>query len=312
MKILFTADWHIKLGQKNVPIEWQINRYKLLVEQLNEITADLIIIGGDIFDRVPTIDELNLYFKLIASLNKKTIIYSGNHEAVGKATTFLSKLADVTKVVNNVEIVDTFYHGADFDILPYNHLKAFASAPDKYEEKANILFTHVRGEIPPHVTPEIPLELFEKWSIVFAGDLHSHDNSQRNIVYPGSPFTITFHRNEVDNGYILIDTETSEYEWHKLCLPQLIRKTISDPTQMLPSAYHHTIYEVEGDISDLAKVENHELLDKKIVSTTAESRLALHKDMSIDEELKIFLQEILKLKEDTISEIIHTYHAYAT
>ena len=28
--ILFTADWHIKLGQKNVPIPWACSRYNLL------------------------------------------------------------------------------------------------------------------------------------------------------------------------------------------------------------------------------------------------------------------------------------------
>ena len=47
------------------------------------------------------------------------------------------------------------------------------------------LFTHVRGEIPPHVKPEVDLDRFEDFPIVFAGDLHAHSNSQRNIVYPG-------------------------------------------------------------------------------------------------------------------------------
>ena len=52
MKILFTADLHIKLGQKNVPIDWAKNRYNLLIEQLATIqdSADMIVLGGDIFD----------------------------------------------------------------------------------------------------------------------------------------------------------------------------------------------------------------------------------------------------------------------
>ena len=52
MKILFSADWHIKLGQKNVPREWQVNRYKMLFEKLHvlEELVDLHIIGGDVFD----------------------------------------------------------------------------------------------------------------------------------------------------------------------------------------------------------------------------------------------------------------------
>jgi len=314
MKILFTADWHIKLGQKNVPVDWQIDRYELLVTKLNAVSADLMIIGGDIFDRVPSIDELNLYFSMVSRFNKSTLIYSGNHEAVGKTTTFLSKLIDVTYAVNKkVLIVDNMYQeNEEFEVLPYNHLKTFAATPQEYEQHAPILFTHVRGEIPPHVTPEVPLQLFNKWNTVFAGDLHSHSNSQRNIVYPGSPLTISFHRNLVETGYILIDTETQEWEWHKLDLPQLLRKTITDPKLMKSDGFNHTIFEVEGDITELAKIENHDLLDKKVISTVAESKLALHKDMSVVEELHLFLREILKLKEEEITEILDTYHAYIT
>jgi DNA repair exonuclease SbcCD nuclease subunit len=313
MKILFTADWHIKLGQKNVPQEWQIDRYHLLIKDLNKADADLLIIGGDIFDRVPTIDELNLYFRLVSKINKPTYIYSGNHEAVGKSTTFLTKLKEVTLAVNpEVLICDTYLEHHAFNILPYNHLKLFAATPDVYRQTKPILFTHVRGSIPPHVIPEIDLELFSRWNIVFAGDLHAYTNSQRNIVYPGAPLTVTFHRDTVVTGYLLIDSNTKEYEWIKLDLPQLIRKTITDPKLMIPSNFHHTIYEIEGNMSDLSKVDNHELLDKKIVSTVSESKLALHKDMSIEEELHMFLKEILKLKNEDILEILQTYHAYTT
>ena len=39
--ILFTADWHIKLGQKNVPVQWACSRYKLFFEQIYEIEKDV-------------------------------------------------------------------------------------------------------------------------------------------------------------------------------------------------------------------------------------------------------------------------------
>ena len=63
--ILFTADWHIKLGQKNVPVEWAINRYNTFFEQVHEVSreCDMHIIGGDLFDRIPSMDELvSLFF----------------------------------------------------------------------------------------------------------------------------------------------------------------------------------------------------------------------------------------------------------
>ena len=34
--ILFTADWHIKLGQKNVPVPWACSRYKLFFQQVQD------------------------------------------------------------------------------------------------------------------------------------------------------------------------------------------------------------------------------------------------------------------------------------
>jgi DNA repair exonuclease SbcCD nuclease subunit len=67
--ILFTADWHIKLGQKNVPASWACSRYELFYQQIQEAVdehdIDLHIIGGDLFDRVPSMDELTLYFDFI-------------------------------------------------------------------------------------------------------------------------------------------------------------------------------------------------------------------------------------------------------
>ena len=70
--ILFTADWHIKLGQKNVPVEWAIKRYNSFFDQVHEQvkTCDMHIIGGDLFDRIPTMEELSLYFSFILSKSK--------------------------------------------------------------------------------------------------------------------------------------------------------------------------------------------------------------------------------------------------
>ena len=49
--ILFTADWHIKLGQKNVPLPWACSRYEMFFEQIEDAVKEhnitLHIIGGD-------------------------------------------------------------------------------------------------------------------------------------------------------------------------------------------------------------------------------------------------------------------------
>ena len=79
--ILFTADWHIKLGQKNVPIEWAVKRYNEFFDQVHKqaSTCDMHIIGGDLFDRIPTMEELALYFSFVRNVKKPTLTVSYTH-----------------------------------------------------------------------------------------------------------------------------------------------------------------------------------------------------------------------------------------
>ena len=311
--ILFTADWHIKLGQKNVPREWAYKRYALFYEQVHKLESkvDLHIIGGDLFDRLPNMEELELYFEFVKGVKVKTIIFDGNHEATKKNKTFFDQLRSVTEALNPlVSIVTVTTHYSDFSILPYAdiHKKNIFDLLDKSKP----LFTHVRGEIPPHVKPEIDLDLLADFPVVFAGDLHSHSNTQRNIVYPGSPMTTSFHRNEVTTGYLLIDPTSWGWTWHEFELPQLIRKTVLDPADMVETDYHHTIYEIEGDIQELSQIQNSELLDKKVVKRATEATLVLNKDATIEEELVEYLNYILELDESRIPKIIGTFNDYAS
>ena len=312
--ILFTADWHIKLGQKNVPREWAMNRYASFFEQIHSLESqcNMHIIGGDLFDRLPNMEELELYFSFIREVKIPTIIYDGNHEATKKNKTFFTQLKQVSRDINPlVQVVDISYIDEDmgFGILPYADLHRKDSI-EKFNT-SHALFTHVRGEIPPHVKPEVDLDRFEDFPIVFAGDLHAHSNTQRNIVYPGSPMTTSFHRTEVNTGYLLINHNNWTWMWEPFELPQLIRKTVTSPDEMIPTDFHHTIYELEGDIQDLAGVKNSELLDKKVVKRSSEAALVMSKEMSIQEELVEYLAYILELEDDKIQNIVGTFNDYA-
>ena len=313
--ILYTADWHIKLGQKNVPVKWALNRYQMFFDQVYalEDQCSMHIIGGDLFDRLPNMEELELYFTFIRKVKIPTIIYDGNHEATKKNKTFFSQLKQVSRDINPiVNIVDISFIDEDlgYGILPYADLHRKGSI--EHFDTRMPLFTHVRGEIPPHVKPEIDLDLFADFPVVFAGDLHSHSNTQRNIVYPGSPMTTSFHRSRVKTGYLLINEGDWSWMWEEFTLPQLIRKTVSDPADMLPTEFDHTIYEIEGDIQDLAAIKNSELLDKKVVVRKSEASLIIDKDMSIEQELVEYLTYILEISEDKIPDILGTYNDYAT
>lgn len=316
MKLLFTADIHIKLGQKDVPVEWAKNRFMNLFADLATLSAqsDLFVIGGDIFDKVPSMEELALYFELLKYIKCDTVIYAGNHEAVKKDTTFLTHLKDITSSTNSlVQVIDTYRNYCGIDFLPYNELKNFAKNRNQYTPTSRILCTHVRGEIPPHVKPEVDLSLFDAWDLVLAGDLHSYENSQGNILYPGSPVTTSFHRSLVSTGVIILDTDTLEHTWQELELPQLLRKTISveELDSAKPTDYHHTIYEVEGNITELGSMEDNALVTKKAIKRDTDLALMLDNDMTLEQELSEYLQYILMLDETVTKNIIQEFCNHA-
>jgi len=310
--ILFTADLHIKIGQKNVPADWAKNRYRLFIEQMVEAEqgCNLHIMGGDIFDKLPNMDELEVYFNMVSACSIRTLIYAGNHEATKKGKTFFTALKTATNAINPlVTVIDEVYEEEGFIIVPYEfiHVKGLWEKLDK----SKVLFSHIRGAIEPHVKPEIDLDLIEDFPVVYLGDLHSHSNCQRNLVYPGSPMVTSFHRHRVDTGFIRIsDSDLTQWTWHKFDLPQLIRKTVSDPGEMVPTSPDHTIYEIEGSVVDLGGVKNTELLDKKLVKRSTDTTLILDKDMSIEQELVEYFRYVMLLPEEQITEAMTTYNDY--
>jgi DNA repair exonuclease SbcCD nuclease subunit len=311
MKLLFSADIHIKLGQKNVPTEWALNRYKLLWQEIEKLQArcDLLVVGGDIFDKLPNMQELEVYFEFVSSCQIPTYIYSGNHEMLKKDTTFLSNLKTVTNRLNPlVQILDepTTICDGRVDVLPYNHLKT----ADFAQFSAPVLLTHVRGDIPPHVKAEVPVERFQQWTVVLAGDLHSYENCQANILYPGSPATTSFHRSVVSTGVIIFDTNTLDHEWVELKLPQLVRKSVKVGDATPQTDYHHTIYEVEGDLAELSTLQDTDLIDKKVVKRSTETALILDSEMGLAEEVREYLTYILQLPPETIDTVIQEFNNY--
>ena len=310
MKILYSADHHIKLGQKNVPRDWQKNRYNMLWKKLHELEndCDMHIMGGDIFDKIPNPEELSMYFDFIADCKIPTFIYDGNHESTKKGETFLKYLSIASNNINkHVHIIDGITEIEGIDIIPYTHLKTFN--PKDFHNR--ILCTHVRGNIPPYVIEEIDLSLLDGWELVLAGDLHSYENSQRNILYPGSPLSITFHRNEIENGVVIVDSDTLEHEFIPLKLPQLIRKTVTSKDDIVPTTYNHTIYEITGNLLELSDIDTtSQYIDKKIVNKVNDSVLNL-KDVTLEQELEMYLRTILSLSEEDVESVLKVFNDYS-
>ena len=318
MKILFSADWHIRLGQKNVPRDFQVSRFNMLVEELNSIyrkhNCDLHIIGGDILDRfAPSAEEIELYYELIAKLEHTTQVFCGNHELINKKKSVLDTMKAETQRCNpKVEIVDSL-RTEEYDIIDFKelHNKKWTPAESK------LCFTHVRGAIPPHVLPEVDLDLFKAYTLVVTGDLHSHQCTQESaggipFIYPGSPLSTSFSRGERSvgaHGVLIVDTETLTYE--HVCLeklPQLLRKTIEAGEEMVADTYDRVIYEVTGDLEDLKGVEDSDLLDKRIHKNVGtEATLELGSNLKISEELQMYLSEVERLDSDKVQAALSAF-----
>ncbi len=79
---------------------------------------------------------------------------------------------------------------------------------------------------------------------------------------------------------------------------------------MIAGDYDHIIYELEGDLGDLANVKATELLDKKVVKRSSEAALLLNKEMTIGQELVEYLTYILEIPESKIPDVIGIFNDY--
>ncbi|MFP9048475.1 hypothetical protein, partial [Enterococcus faecalis] len=161
--------------QDKVPKEWQKRRFLMLGERLNDIfhnhNCDLHIAGGDILDVAdPSSEEIELLEQFMSRLDHPGKIFTGNHEMLTKTISCLYHYAGVINKVTSGkwEVITKPYRSPEFDIVPYDEIHKAKWKPPV----SKLCFTHVRGEIPPHVKPEIDLTKYNCYDTVIAGDLH--------------------------------------------------------------------------------------------------------------------------------------------
>ena len=311
-KILCSADWHILLHKKKVPYAWQEQRFKTMFRKLIalEQRCDVHIIAGDIFDKKPEPDEICLFLSYINSVTIPTFIIPGNHEATKKGESFFEHFTQENAIKN--ENVTVFTRNgrasvgqANFCFFPYGEMQK-NNLPEYVG--GDILVTHIRGEVPPHISPEYDFSRLAPWRLCLLGDLHfNHRYGNTNCYYPGSPLNTTFDRDEnrqygVDI-YDFINDKDYRREFVDLGLPKLIRKRVTAGEAMLEDKINHVVYEVTGSIDELSRIENTELLDKKIAAgPTEDSKLDL-KNKTVHEELEIYLEYIkIKDKQSVVDE----------
>ena len=298
IKILSSADWHVNLHKKKVPYDWQTNRFQLMFDKMRnlESSCDVHIIAGDLFDKKPEPDEICLVLSYLNSVTSPTYIIPGNHEATKKGETFWEHFT-LENTINNPNVrVFTRNSRAvlgsqGFCFFPYGSVQTDSLPP--YVD-GDILVTHIRGEVAPHITAEYDFSRLGLWGLCILGDLHfNHRYHDTNCYYPGSPLNTTFDRDDsreygVDI-FTVIDSRNYTRDFVDLKLPKLIRRTIKVGESMVASIYDHVMYEVTGTIDELSRVEKSDLLDKKMVEKPSSDSTLDLKNKSIFEELEMYL-----------------------
>lgn len=301
MKILHVGDIHINLHKKKIPYEWQTSRFKMLFDKLLELEkgCDVVVLAGDIFDKKPEPDEICLFLSYANSVTKPTLAIPGNHEASTKGNTFLEHF-ETEHAINNPNFMlktknsRIEIHGQGFQLFPYGEMQ-LGNLP-KYVE-GDILIAHIRGEVPPHITAEFDFDKIADWPLSLLGDLHfQHKYKHYNVYYSGSPLNTTFDRTaDREYGVNIINYNNKDsytVEFVDLDLPKLVRYTVDASTDLKKDSYHHVVYEVTGTIDKLSKIQNHELLDKKIAEKPSENSVLDLSDKTLKEELELYLEFI--------------------
>lgn len=302
LKILHSADIHIKLRKNKVSEEWQTDRFKKFFRRMLELEKghDITILAGDIFDEAPEMDEVTLLIEYLNRVTIPTYIIPGNHEATKKGETFLDGFIRDKAVVNDKVFFFTNNQRIKFkdywiQFFPYTEVQMDNLI--NHAEK-DILVTHIRGEVPPHITPEYDFEKLKEFPLVLCGDLHFyHKYKNYNVFYPGSPLSITFDRNGEKEYGVLSHTYWKGGHTHNfidLQLPKLLRKKVKAGEELTKDPVNWVIYEVEGTLQEIQKVKKNksELLDKTIVDLpNTKSTLDL-RGLTLVEEVSTYLKHI--------------------
>lgn len=316
LQILFVSDIHLNLKSEKL---WETERFLKLFSDLGETIKsdglDLVVLGGDIFDRArPSIEEIKLFYQAIELLElppDKIIVIAGNHEEVRKPMyTFDYLPQDGFTYYKEHKITEK---GTDIYFVSHSNLNSLAGIVDNLSNRKNLLFTHVRCTIPPHITEEYPLlKVNNSFDLVISGDIHFRWDAYDKIMYPGTPYSHSY-KTEVDHGYFIIDTDTLEVEHRLTYYPNKIKISLPyrkiKEVHKLPKENFYKV-QVSGSVEDLEKLPQLDnIIYEKLVTTQEVEEQEEHlvtlddiTDKDVVKNLMVFTQKTYQLSPEVMSE----------
>ena len=246
MKFIHLGDLHIG---KRVNDFLMLNDQEYVLEQIiniiKEENIDGVLIAGDVYDKqVPALEAINLFdnfLTLIANMNVKVFIISGNHDSAERLS-FAGRLIEKSGVYiapmfeGNVtkHTVKDEYGDIDIYMMPYVkqiHVKKYYpdSEIDNYndalkcvmesvevdENNRNIIIAHqfVTGatvceseELSIGGLENIEASIFDKFDYVALGHIHGAQKVQRDTLrYSGTPLKYSFSEINHKKSVTIVD-----------------------------------------------------------------------------------------------------------
>lgn len=298
-KIVHTGDIHLKLRGANV--SWYLNRFNLFAEALLAEKPDIVIISGDLFDKVPNILEVSILISFLNKLKCPTYIISGNHDFISRKAKELDKkeeakyLSSIITALGKSNIIFEDYFGVydEFVLVANRYIRDKKTIPI-YKDK--ILVSHIRHELVFNgkVKPaEYDLGLLEDYRLVLLSDIHTTFQFSPNIFYSTSPYR-TYMKKITDLSQI----DNSLFGFNIIVGDKVTHKELS-----LPNPYKLVLEE----IIDIPESENliipeYSLTHDQLTSNSAEinGTIKIKKDkekvINLDTDLYEVIAIILKEK----------------
>jgi DNA repair exonuclease SbcCD nuclease subunit len=234
-KFVVTADIHLQV-KKNIPLQWQQNRYKLLAEVLidkcKQQLAPLLILGDLLEKAEPSLLEQEILWDFITTIDDAGIqiyLIGGNHETTekGKCTFDYLKPALLSKIIYSNRLSFSLQGEAtNLHMLSHCCLHEADQLPVQ-DGHTNILLSHFRPTVSKFIKEEIDVaSLLKPFDLCLAGDIHS-DFSTGKLVYTNSPLNHSFEA-APDCGYLLLTVNKGKTQVLRIPtdLPNLVQLTI--------------------------------------------------------------------------------------
>lgn len=328
-QILFITDIHIKPGNLQ-DIDLFIDRLETRILQQRRL--DSIVIGGDTLDSHERIHMfcLNKMFKLVDMLQKYTeILYIlvGNHERSNPAV-FLGENHSLHAFKDRpgIIVVDSPVYSGILNTLlvPYVPNGRFLEAiqtVENMEEKQCVIFAHqeFRGCTLGAIVSDHGDEYPENSPPVITGHIHSNQQPQPNIYYPGSSLQHAFGESTknvvaivsipeaVEIAAIAVDTPPESgqvfVEEIDLELPRKITlycdaEMFEETSRLIPEDASHTRLVVEGTADEFKALRKKKLFKTlksrgaKVVFKSRVLELAETEEQKTTEDFISVLQEL--------------------